>query len=338
MHISKFLAGVALFSAFAAAAEPYKVIVPMSNDEDGAMARLYDFDTSLAVDSVMVADGAATFTGSVDEPFLARVMVDGARGPVFILESGTISFSKDRQPFGSMLNDRLRDFTTEVSKLQALFRDAANDSIKNQIYDRYKAMQDSVMAENADNMLGYYMFLNSDAPQLDAEGLRALLAKYPAFASRGRAQKLLDVAQRREATQPGNKFVDFEVTYNGQTHRLSDYVGKGKYTLVDFWASWCGPCIRQTPVLKGLQQKYGDKLDIVGFAVWDDPADTQAAIEKHGITWPTVVNCQTIPTDLYGIPGIPCIILFGPDGTIISRDKQGDELVADVDAALNPAK
>ena len=167
MHISKFLAGVALFSAFAAAAEPYKVIVPMSDDEDGAMARLYDFDTSLAVVSVMVADGAATFTGSVDEPFLARVMVDGARGPVFILESGTISFSKDRQPFGSMLNDRLRDFTTEVSKLQALFRDAANDSIKNQIYDRYKAMQDSVMAENADNMLGYYMFLNSDAPQLD---------------------------------------------------------------------------------------------------------------------------------------------------------------------------
>lgn len=334
MHISRFIAGIALMTTFAAAAEPYKIIVPMSADDEGAMARLYDFDTSQPIDSVLVADGAATFTGTIDEPLLARVMVDGGRGPVFILESGTISFGQDRQAFGTMLNDRLRSFTADVNKLQTEFRATENDSVRQDIYNRYKAMQDAQMAENADNMLGYFMFLNSDAPQLDADALRTLLKQYPAFAERGRAKKLLEVAERREATQPGKKFLDFEVTYDGKTHKLSDYVGRGKYTLVDFWASWCGPCIRQTPVLKGLQEKYGDKLDIVGFAVWDDPADTKAAIEKHGISWPTVVNCQTIPTDLYGIPGIPCIILFSPDGTIVSRDKQGDELVADVDAAL----
>ncbi|MCI9173087.1 MAG: hypothetical protein HFJ92_08255, partial [Muribaculaceae bacterium] len=50
--------------------------------------------------------------------------------------------------------------------------------------------------------------------------------------------------------------------------------------------------------------------------------------------WTNVINAQQIPSDVYGFQGIPCIILFGPDGTILSRDKQGDALCADVDAAM----
>ena len=90
--------------------------------------------------------------------------------------------------------------------------------------------------------------------------------------------------------------------------------------------------MRQAAVLKDLYAKYHDKgLDIVGVAVWDEPANTLAAIKSHGLVWPNIINAQTVPTDLYGIMGIPCILLIGPDGTILSRDKQGDELVADVE-------
>ena len=93
--------------------------------------------------------------------------------------------------------------------------------------------------------------------------------------------------------------------------------------------------MRQIPVIKELQSELGPKgLEILGVAVWDEPQATIQAIESHGITWPCIIDAQKIPTDLYGISGIPCIILFGPDGEILSRDRQGDELKAEVRAAM----
>ena len=295
------------------------------------MARLVNFDSGATVDSVLVADGVATFEGEVDEPYLARVVVDGGRLPVFILESGTISFNDKEGAFGTMLNDQLRQLGREISQLGSQFQ-GADEAAQKTLYARYEALVDSTMQSNRDNPLGYYLFLQSDMAQAPASEIRAELAKYPDFAKYKRVQGMLAAAEKREATQPGRKYADFEVTYDGKTERLSDYIKPGKYTLVDFWASWCGPCMRQAAVLKDLYAKYHDKgLDIVGVAVWDEPANTLAAIKSHGLVWPNIINAQTVPTDLYGIMGIPCILLIGPDGTILSRDKQGDELVADVE-------
>ena len=235
-----------------------------------------------------------------------------------------------------MLNDQMRAFSQEMQTLVYAFNQAATDEAKQQLYNKYTAALDSATRENADNVLGLFYFLQGDAAQLDAPALRMELEKYPDFAKSKRVQGILANAEKREATSVGKKFLDFEVTSDEKTERLSDYVGKGKYTLVDFWASWCGPCIRQTAVLKDIYSKYKDKgLEVLGVAVWDKPEDTRRAIEQHELPWPCIINAQTIPTDLYGISGIPCIILFGPDGTILSRDKQDDDLRADVDAALS---
>ncbi|MBD5232554.1 MAG: AhpC/TSA family protein [Bacteroidales bacterium] len=331
------LALLALLAAPLASAEQYKIIAPMGEDEDGAMAKLINFDSGETIDSVLVSERAAVFEGTVDEPFLARILVDGARQPVFILEPGTISFNAAEGPFGTMLNDQLRSLTKEINDIQARYRNSSSEEEQQKLYESYEVLLDSTLQANTDNPFGYYIFLNGDASMMDAQELRDSFARYPYFASLQRAKRLLENAERREATQPGGKFIDFAITQpDGTVKKLSDYVGKGKYTLVDFWASWCGPCIRQTAVLKDIYNKYknDDRLDVLGVAVWDEVDATKKAIEKHELPWDCILDAQSVPTELYGISGIPCIILFGPDGTILSRDKQDDELRADVDAAL----
>ncbi len=123
------------------------------------------------------------------------------------------------------------------------------------------------------------------------------------------------------STDEGAMFTDFEATQpDGSVLKLSDFVGKGKYILVDFWASWCGPCKREIPNIKAAYEKYkGDKFDVLSVAVWDKPEDTAKAAAEHGVVWNQIVNAGQVPTDIYGIEGIPHLILFGPDGTIVKR-------------------
>lgn len=126
-------------------------------------------------------------------------------------------------------------------------------------------------------------------------------------------------------TSEGKKFKDFEAEYEGKVTKLSDYVGKGKYVLVDFWASWCGPCRAEIPNLIKVYNKYkGDKFEVLGVATWDKPEDTKKAIEQMGIPYPQMLNAQKAGSDAYGISGIPQIILFGPDGKIVKRDLRGE--------------
>ena len=148
--------------------------------------------------------------------------------------------------------------------------------------------------------------------------------------------KIKEAIASKSATAEGMPFVDFTVIQDPDapetsTVSFSDFIGKGKYILVDFWASWCGPCLRELPNIKAVYEKYaGDDFDLLSVAVWDEPAATRAAAGEHGIVWNQIINAQRIPTDLYGIDGIPQIILFGPDGTIVKRDLRGEGIEAEV--------
>ena len=131
-------------------------------------------------------------------------------------------------------------------------------------------------------------------------------------------------------------FQDFEVEYEGKTSRLSDYVGKGQYVLVDFWASWCGPCRGEIPNLKAAHEKYQDKgLVVLGVAAWDEPEDTKKAIEEDGITYPQILNSQDAGTNVYGIKGIPHIILFAPDGKVVKRGLRGAAIEVELSKIYN---
>lgn len=328
-------AAVALTACAGAAASDgaYTLTLPLTPDEDDATVFIVNYDNGAKIDSVTVTDGKAVFSGSVSEPVLARLVMDGQRMGTFILENGDLTMVP-RKGVSSPMNDRLADMQKQLGEIVQQYRALPDDSASvtkgAELEARYNAIVEKAIDDNKDNPIGYYFFMNK-AYEYSLPELKAALDKYPSFKKYERVNKLVEAAQNKARTQPGNKFVDFEVANDSTVQRLSDYVGKGKYVLVDFWASWCGPCIRETQVIKEILQEYGPKgLEVLGVAVWDEPQNTLQAIEKHQLSWPQILNAQTIPTDLYGISGIPCIILFGPDGTIISRDKQDAELKADV--------
>lgn len=325
----------ALLFAGNATGAPYHITAPMSADDDGAMVQLINFDTGERIDSVLVTDGVAEFRGEIDEPVLARLLLDGDRYCTFILEEGGTAINKERNAVGSMLNDRFNEIGKHVAEVQQQFRAATTEAEQEAIIKDYDKYMSDLLDENADNPIGYYIFLDQ-AGALRREEFTAALAKYPSMEKYQRVKRYAASFDRQEATSEGKMFTDFEIEHNGVKHRLSDVVGKGDYVLVDYWASWCGPCIRQTAVIKELYDELKDKgLKVLGVAVWDEPDDTKAAIAKHDLPWECWLNGGNIPTDAYGIMGIPCIILYGPDGTIISRDKQDDALKAAVSSALS---
>lgn len=331
-------ASVIAGSIAVANAADYKVKTILTPDEDGAMAYLINYDTGAKVDSVTVADSVAVFQGKLDAPFAARLIIDGQRAGQFFVEEGLVEYdAKTRKTNGGAFNKLLSDIQEQTMPIAARFKEAQTDSARKEIYAEYTKFMENAMLSNIDNPVGYLLFLEQ-AYDMEPAELSAFVEKNPSLLKYKRVEKLLQANKNKAATQPGCKFADFEIEYDGVKHRLSDVVGKGDYVLVDFWASWCGPCIRQTAVIKDLYNEYKDKgLKVLGVAVWDEPDATKQAIKDHDLPWEAWLNGQNVPTDIYGISGIPCIILFGPDGTILSRDKQDDALKADVRAALEKA-
>lgn len=331
MKIKSALSILALTAGMTAMAQNYTVNVALTEDEDGAMAYLLNYDSGDKVDSILVEDGRAVFSGTVAKPFLGRVTVDNKRLSPFIVEQGVINITQG-EAVGTGYNDQIKIINDSIQTIAAEFsaaRQANDEAAQQAAYTKYQEYMRGQAAANIDNIVGLYMFLQT-MYDMSADEIDAAVIKYPQLKESTRVQKLLASNLAKKMTAPGNKFVDFTVSYDGKTHKLSDLVGKGQYVLADFWASWCGPCRREMATLKEMYKQYGDKLKIVGVAVWDEPDATLKAVKDLELPWEIWPNAGTVPTDAYGIVGIPCIILFGPDGTILVRDKQGEDLKAAV--------
>jgi thiol-disulfide isomerase/thioredoxin len=330
---SLFIATSLVASTMALNAGNYKVTTQLTEDENGLTAYIINYDTKQKVDSTIVENSQAIFKGTLEAPFFAQLIVDGDRYGSFIVEDGFVSVV-NKQGKGSILNEKMNAYFAQFGKLQKDYSETTDTTKKEEIYKTYNTLLDVILEQNANNPIGLYLFMQK-MYEMDKAQVEAALNQFPQFKSSTRVNNYIAALSQKERTSPGKKYIDFEITYDGKTSKLSDYVKPGKYTIVDFWASWCGPCMRQAVVLKEIYAEYKDKgLEIVGVAVWDEPQNTLEAIKTKELPWHNILNAQTIPTDLYGISGIPCIIIIGPDGTILSRDKQGDELKADVRKAL----
>ena len=317
----------------------------------GAIVEITNMQTRQK-DTVAITNGKFEFSAEADPEQLcyARVVVpDGPsiRGRLsanYVPEKGRIKLDLDlSSASGTPLNDKLQAFSQVqadyMKEVMGLYEQAESADetkaaeIEAQIDEANAKFQEAAVAsakENAANIVGLTA-LKSVIYDISLEDLDAILANASDIVKNDRqVTRIRSLKVAESETSEGCKFKDFAgADPSGKLSRFSDFVGKGKYVLVDFWASWCGPCKGEIPNIKEMYETYGPKgLTVLGVAVWDkDNSGSRKIMEEYGMKWNQIfVGEDTTPTDIYGIAGIPRIMLFAPDGTIYKQSIRGAEI------------
>ena len=287
------------------------------------------------VAEVPVTDGKFTIEGVAEEPSLGLLANDNQPIAMLFLEPGNISVTGDTQQSitisGTKANDNNAIFTEKQYAIMEGFFTAASEEERQAVADELKSYIETTMTENLDNYFGLYLLTNIIS-SMDGDEIIAWLDKFDdAVRNTTLAQEVRAHAEAMNNTSVGSKFIDITLPdADGNEIALSSLVGEGKYVLLDFWASWCMPCIRELPFLVKTYELYHDKgFEIYGVSLDRDIESWITAMKDNAMTWPNVSIIdneeQTATTD-YAVQSIPANFLIDPDGNIIAKNLRGEEV------------
>ena len=181
---------------------------------------------------------------------------------------------------------------------------------------------------NAGNAVGLFV-LEDNAGRFTVSELDDIMESFPIETRNSvYGKKVWDKVNAVKQTAVGARYVDYSFQdIDGKPFKLSDLVGKGKYVLLEFWASWCGPCKADIPHLKEVYELYHPLgFEVVSISMDNDKDKWVQEVERQQMSWLQVSDLNAFNGELskfYNFQGIPACVLVGPDGTIVDRNMRG---------------
>ncbi|MBO4316006.1 MAG: AhpC/TSA family protein [Prevotella sp.] len=310
------------------------------------------------IDSVDVKDGKFVAKGmAAKDAFLGLQRKGGQNYTLFINDGTPVTADLAKGIVkGSPLNEKLNVYDRHIDSLNDVAQGIIEPYMKAQregkSQEELQAMVSVIQAKIApieEELTNYSKQIIADNPQnvipaaffgnvmydYELPELKALLDESHPYANHPMMERIKKFVAQEEAKLAivGQQFIDIEENDpEGNPHKLSEYVGKGNYVLIDFWASWCGPCMAEMPNVKANYDKYHDKgFNVVGLSFDRNKDNWVKAIKDKKLNWVHLSDLQywnTIAAKTYNINSIPSSLLVDPTGKVIARDLRGDKLGA----------
>ena len=305
----------------------------------------YENDSVLAV-TVVRSDSTFRIRGYVAEPTVANLMHNGRRiGAPILLEAADIRLEptgdvRGCQFTGTPLNDAFNAMNAAQVSLGNVMQALENEPdtperarVLDSLGRIYRQIPGDALEANRDNLLGAFLY----ARRADADPVRARerLAQFPAELQQ---HPVLESVRREiEATERssvGRPYMDLTLqNTDGETVALSSLTGPGRWVLLDFWATWCGPCCREIPHLKEAYAAFGGRgFTIYGVSIDHDAARWRQFVAENELPWTNVLSSgggkQSPAAEMYGIRFIPSNFLISPEGVIVAKNLPGNRLQA----------
>ena len=313
---------------------------------------VFEGKTPIRIDSTEAANGMFAFAGDRALPIFAAVETPETPLVRFFLEnrpiriSGTADDPAEITVTGSPASDLYARYRQLADSLDRTIDEAEALSLTRHELDSTETVVRTIKTEfvrrNPGSVAAAYVLYRHLSYDMTAEALdRALDGFDPDIRSSVYLQIVRSMSEALKNTAVGRPYSDVSAPdTSGRIVALSETAGKGKYVLLDFWASWCPPCRAELPNLVAAYRQYGPKgFEIYAVSLDKDRKAWTDAIRKGNLDWIHVSDLkfwENRGLETYGVRSIPSNILIGPDGTILARNLEGEALHAKLAELLGP--